>query len=279
MRPLCFFAFACSLLGAPLQIVRTLISDSDGGAALPAGFVYRPGETLFFSCRIAGYQKTPEEKIHLTYSVQALDPSGVPLLELFKNEISDEVTPQDKEWMPKIATEIAIPPLVASGTYKIVVKAEDLVAKGQTETTIPFEVRGHEVAPSETLTVRNFHFYRSEDARQPAEKAAYQAGDSVWARFDIVGFRYGAKNKIAISYAMSVLDSSGKVLWTQPEPNTEESESFYPKRYLPAALSIQIQPNTHPGEYTIAAEVEDAVGNQTTEVKGTFTVEQASDLK
>ena len=48
-----------------------------------------PGETLFFSCRIAGYAKTPEEKVHLAYSVQAFDPKGVPLTEIYKNEMID----------------------------------------------------------------------------------------------------------------------------------------------------------------------------------------------
>jgi hypothetical protein len=273
MRPILIFVSACSLFGAPLAIVRPIVSDSDGGAALPASFDHRPGETLFFSCRVTGYQKTPEEKIHLAYSVQAFDPKGVPLVELFQHEITEEVTPQDKDWMPKIQTEIAIPTLIASGTYKIMVKIEDLVAKTQAEIPVPFEVRGHDVAPSDQLAVRNFHFFRSEDDAQPLEKAAYRAGDAVWAKFDITGFRYGPNNKIAISYGMSVLDSSGKVLWKQPEPNMEETESFYPKLYLPAALSIEIQRDVRPGQYTIAAEVKDAIGNQTTEAKGTFTVE------
>ena len=72
MRPALLIVFASWLVAAPpLQIVRPILSDAEGGAALPASFEYRPGETLFFSCRIANYQKTPEEKIHLAYSVQS----------------------------------------------------------------------------------------------------------------------------------------------------------------------------------------------------------------
>jgi hypothetical protein len=273
MRPVLVLAFVSSLIAAPLEIVRPIVSDSDGGASLPAGFEHRPGETLFFSCRIAGYQKTSDEKIHLAYSVEAFDAKGVALTELFKNEINDEVTPQDKEWMPKIQTEVPIPPLVATGAYKIVIHVDDLVAKAKAELTVPFEVRGHEVAPSDTLTVRNIRFYRGEEDAQPLPKPVYRSGDAVWLKFDITGFRYGPKNKIDVSYVSSILDSTGKVLWTQPEATSEQTESFYPKLYVPAVFSITVQPNTRPGPYTIAAQVKDALGNQSYEAKATFTIE------
>jgi len=272
MRPLLILAFASSLLAAPFEIVRPIISDVEGGAAVPSSFEHRPGETLFFSCRVAGYQKTPEEKIHLAYTIQAFDPKGVPLDVLFKNDLVDEVTPQDKEWMPKIQTEVIIPPLVPSGAYKIQVTAEDLIAKTKAVLSVPFNVRGHEVAPSETLTVRNFRFSREEDA-QELDTPVFHSGDTLWAKFDITGFKYGTGNKVDISYSISILDGTGKVLWTQPEPSTEQTESFYPKPYLPAVFSIMIQKNTRPGDYAIMARVTDASGKQNHEAKAAFQVE------
>ncbi|HEV3333697.1 MAG TPA: hypothetical protein VG096_22085 [Bryobacteraceae bacterium] len=275
MRPILLLTFASSLLAAPapLAIVRSIISDSEGGAALPKTFDFVPGETLFFSCRISGFRQTAEEKIHLTYTVDVFDPAGVPLVEHFKNEIVDEVGPQDKEWMPKIATEIAIPPLIGSGAYTIVVKAEDFIGKANAELTVPFQVRARRVDRSDTLTLRNFEFLRSEEDTQPLETAAYRPGDTVWARFDITGFKYGPKNAIDVGYVVSILDGSGKVLWTQPEATTEQSESFYPKRYISGTLSITIQKNTKPGKYAIGVQVKDTVGTQTNEAKETFTVE------
>jgi hypothetical protein len=273
MRPALVIAFASCLGAAPLQVVRPILSDSEGGAALPTGFEYRPGETLFFSCRIANYQKTAEEKVHLAYSVEAFDPKGVPLVELFKNDISAEVAPQDKEWMPRIATEIAIPPLIAPGTYSIVIKAEDLVAKSKAELRVPFQVRGRRVGPSDTLTVENFQFFRGEDDTQPVEQPVYKSGDSVWTRFDVTGFRYGPGNQIDVGYVVSVLDSTGKVLWTQPEPTVERGGSFYPKLWVSASMSITIQKNTRPGQYFFSVEVKDGIGNQTYETKAGFTVE------
>jgi hypothetical protein len=273
MRSVLLFALVSPLLAAPLQVVRASISDSEGGAVLPASFEHIPGETLFFFCRVAGFQKTPDEKIHLAYSIEAVDPSGVPIVEPFRQDIMDEVTPEDKEWLPKIQTEVAIPPLAGSGTYKVLVTVEDLVAKTKAEAGIPFLVRGRDVAVSETLVVRNFHFFGSEDDTQPLEKAAYRPGESVWTQFDITGYKFGPKNKIDVSYVTSVLTDSGKVLWTQPQPAMEQSDSFYPKRYVPASMGINLQNNIRPGSYTIAVQVKDAVGGQTYETKETFTVE------
>ncbi len=268
--------FTCSVLcsAAPaLEVVRPIVAQSDGGVSVPSGYEHVAGETLFFSCRIAGYAKTPEEKVHVSYSVEAFDPQGVPLTEIYKNEMVTDVAPQDKAWMPKITTEIQIPPLVGAGTYKILVKIEDLVANAKAELSVPFVVRSKAVEPSDTLVARNFQFFRGEDDAQPIEKAVYRGGDAVFARFDIIGFKYGEKNRIDVSYLTSVISPSGKVLWTQPEPAVEQSESFYPKRYVVASMGITLLAKTTPGEYKIAVTVTDAVGKQTYETKQTFTVE------
>jgi len=150
---------------------------------------------------------------------------------------------------------------------------EDLVGKTKAELSVPFVVRGRDVESSDSLTVRNFQFFRSDEATQPLEKAAYRPGDGVWARFDLTGYRYGPGNKIDVSYVTSVIADSGKVLWTQPEPAVEQSESFYPKRYVAASMGITLQKNIRPGVYTIAVQAKDGVGNQTYETRQTFTVE------
>jgi hypothetical protein len=269
---LLFSALLCASPAA-LEVVRVSIATSDGGPPEPASYEYMPGETLYFTCRIAGFSKTPEEKVHVAYSVQAFDPKGVPLTEIYRNDMLTDVTPQDKEWMPKIATEIQLPPLIGGGTYKLVIQAEDVFGKTNTKHEVPFTVRGHAVETSDVLTVRNFHFFRSEDATEPAEKAAYKPGDSVWARFDITGFKYGDKNHIDVSYVTMVYSPSGKLLWTQPEPALEQSDSFYPKRYVQASMGINLLKDTKPGEFAIGVKVTDNVSKQTFEEKYKFTVE------
>jgi hypothetical protein len=275
MQSLLLLAFLPAFLApegpAALQIAKPVISQMEDGVADTPGFEHTPGETLFFTCRIANYSKTAENKIRLAYSIEAVDPQGVPLAELYKNELTDEVGPQDKQWMPKLQTQIALPPLLASGTYKIVVKANDLVANKSTQLDVPFQVRGRNVAPSDTLVVRNFRFYREENDTQPMAKPDYRSGDGLWARFDIIGYKYGEKNRIDVSYRISILGAAGKVLWTQPEPAVEQSDSFYPKRYVPASMGLSLQ-GTSPGEYVMSVLVKDAVGDRTCETKQAFTV-------
>ena len=267
-------AAAATAFGAsPLAVVRPAISESDGGAPDPPNYQHPPGQTLFFTCRIANFTKSSDEKFHVAYSVQAFDPRGVPLDKIYKNEVIDEAGPQDRDWMPKVETEVVIPPLVATGDYKIVVKVEDLLAHTSAAAELPFEVRGHAFQPADKVAVQNFRFLRHEDDLQAMDRAAYKPGDGVWTQFDITGFHYGPNNKIDVSYVASVIAPSGKVLWTQPEPAAEQSESFYPKLYIPADFGISLQPNIHPGTYTIAIAVKDAIGNQTCESRQDFTIE------
>jgi hypothetical protein len=274
MRFLLLALLPALLSAAPaLQILRPTVSQMDGGPPEPPGFEHVAGETLWIQCRVGGYAVSEDEKVHLKYSVQAFDAKGIPLDEAYSNEMKVEVSPQDKEWLPKIATSVPIPPLAAPGAYKIVVKVEDVLAKTTAEVPITFKVRGHPIEPSDTLVVRNFQFCRDEDCTQRAEQPIYKPGDGVFAKFDIIGYKFGAKNKVDVSYVTSVIAPSGKLLWTQPDPATEQSESFYPKTYVPASMGINLQKTIRPGEYAIGVQVKDAIGGQTYEGKFPFTIQ------
>ena len=49
-----------------------------------------------------------------------------------------------------------LPDILRPGSYKIVVKAEDLLAKTSADLTVPFEVSGRDVAASPTLVGQEF---------------------------------------------------------------------------------------------------------------------------
>lgn len=275
MRRLLILAFlpACLSAAPDLKVVQPVIAQMEDGDALPADFPHGPGETMFFSCRISGYTKSPDEQIDLKYSVQAFDPKGVPLDEIYENEMKEEIGPQDKDWMPKIDTQLQLPSILLPGTYKIVVKVQDVLAKAAVELVVPFGVHAREVAPSNTLTIRDFRWFHNDEERQPMARPLYHPGDAMWMKFDMTGFQYGPDNKIDVSYQASLVLASGKTIWTQPDPAGEQTQSFYPKPYITGEFGISLQKNFQPGTYTMAVTVKDAVGKQTHQGKFTFTVQ------
>jgi hypothetical protein len=212
--------------------------------------------------------------VRLAYSVQAFDVRGVAVAEITKDNLNAEVAPQDKEWLPKVDANITLPSLLFSGQYKIIAKVEDLVAKTSTELTVPFTVRSHDdVQPSDSLAVSAFRFLRNEDDNHAAERAAYRPGDHLWAKFAIVGFHSGSGNKVDVSYVTSILGPDGKTLWSQPQPESEQEDSFYPIPYIQAEMGIEIQPKIKPGQYQLMVQAKDAIGNQSCEIKQAFTIE------
>lgn len=272
MRSLLLVALLpAALCAAPaLQIVKPVISQSEGGPADAPGFEHVSGETLFFSARISGFAKTSDNKVHLSYSVQAFDPRGVALNEIYNNAILEEVTEQDKDWEPKIETEVEVPPLVPAGEYKIVVKAQDVYAETSTELPVTFRIRGQRMEPSDRLVVRDFGFYRGENDNQAMASPIFHNGANLYARWDITGYKYGESNKIDITYSVSILQ--GDKILKAFDPATEQSDSFYPRPWIPASFSVPLQ-KVVIGQYTILVRVKDAVGNATIESRHNFTVE------
>ena len=227
---------------------------------------------MFFSFQVDGF--TPAaDRIHLSYKLEAFDPQGVRIMAPVSAEIEEALAPEDKNWKPVVRQEIVVPPLAGSGTYKISISVNDMISKNTAAKDVTFEVKGRDVAPSDTLVIRNIRFYRNEDAAQPMETAAYRPGETVWARFDIIGFKYGPGNAIDVSYDVAVLGPGGKVLYTQPQADADRSQSFYPKRYVPAVMSLETRRDTHSGEYTIQLTAHDGIGQQTFEARQNFSIQ------
>ena len=259
---------------APLAIIKPSISDMEDGPGVVSGFTFVPGQFVYVTYHIGGFKASEEQKIHLSYKTDVFDPKGVRLIETLADQVETTLAPEDKNWKPIVRQQFLLPPIAPSGTYKITVQVTDDLAHGAAVTEdIPLTVRGREVAPSDTLAIRNFHFYRGEEDRDPLAIAAYKPGDTLWARFDIVGYKFGQHNSIDADYGISVVAPSGKVLFTQDKAAEEKSSSFYPKAYVPGSMNLSLQSNIRPGQYTIVLTARDHTGNQTCEAKADFTIE------
>lgn len=256
-----------------LAIVNSTLHQFEDGPRMEAGHRFIPGETVFFSFQARGFGKSKEELVHLRYEMDALDADDVRLVETNRGEVRTELTPQDKDWLPKVRWSFVIPPHAWPGTYRIRVRVRDELTGREAAVEIPLAVEGRRVEPSQTLVIRNFRFLREERDAEPLVPPVYHPGQSLWARFDITGFKIGDKNHIRVAYRISVLNAEGKLLYAQPEAAVEEDSPFYPKRSVPGLVSLQIQPGTPVGTYLMAVTVEDTVGGQTFETRESFRVE------
>lgn len=260
-----------------LLVVNQGVRQIEDGPLVALGTEFVPGETVYYSFQATGYTTAPGEsetrKVRLDYEIDVFDPKGTRLVETVKSVLDTAISVQDKDWKPTIRSEFLLPHFAPPGKYKISVKLTDALTKASSGVTDTFEVSGHAVETSTELAVRNFGFYRSEDDQKPLSVAAYRAGDSLFARFDMTGFRYGDRNTIEVSYDVAVLNSESKAIYSQPNAAVEKSYSFYPKPSVPGGMSLSLQPNMRKGEYMVILTVHDLVGHQTFEMKQTFQVE------
>ena len=272
---------AVTALAAPppkLAIVHPVFAQYEDGSPMAKDYEYMPGESIFFSCQIDGFARSPADKeesrkVFLSYRVEAKDARGVLIQAPATGKEDSAVSPEDKEWKPKIRETIVIPALADSGEYQLFIYVKDEVNLGTAEGHATFRVKGREVTPSDTLTVRNFRFLRSEDESKPLQVAAYRPGDAVWARFDMTGYKIGDANRLDIGYGLSVLAPDGKLAYSEPNAADQKEQPFYPQPYQPGVLSLNLAKDQPLGQYTIVLTVRDNVGKQTFETREKFSVE------
>ena len=270
------YAGSAAAADSKLTIEQAMLHQSEDGAPVPASFQFVPGDTVYFSCQFGGYKKVEKENkeiIYLTYSIEVRDQSGVLLVPADTDKIQTDVAAEDRNWMPKVRFSFSLPSFLASGEYQILVHAKDESSGGEASTRAQFTVLGKDVPPSDKLVVRNFRFLRGEDDQDPLSVRAYRPGDTVWARFEMTGYKLSEKNELDIEYGLTVLRPTGQATYTQPHAAEEKTATFYPQRYTPGVLSLNLPKDLKLGEYTIVLAVRDNLGGQTYETKEKFSVE------
>jgi hypothetical protein len=249
----------------------------EDGPILEATHQFLPGETAYFNTRLAGFAVagTGDEQrtTKLNWKVDVADPRGVPIVPPATGRISLPVHAEDKNWFPKFSHSFTIPPFAESGAYKITVSGKDEVGGTEFEKSITIPVRGITVEPSDKLTIRNLRFTRDEEGRVVLTPAVYQPGETLWARFEITGYQFGAKNHYAVEYGLAVLRESGERVFEQPSAAADSKDSFYPQRFVPGTVSLNLNKDVAPGDYRLLITSKDAVGNQTAETLGLFRIQ------
>jgi hypothetical protein len=274
-------ACGCPAIAAdkPFAVVHPVFASSEDGPPEASDEDFGPGETIYFSCQVEGYRKADKpddygkQNVSLKYQIEVRDKSGALLKPIKDEKIETTVTQEDKNWMPKLRDTIVVPPLADTGEYSVLIKISDELAKTTVEKQAIFHIKGRDVAPSDALVVRNFRFLRSEDDGKPLRFAAFRPGDSVWARFEMTGYKLGEKNQVDIEYGLTVLSEDGSVVYKEPQAANQKIQTFYPQRYQPGVLNLNLAKDQPLGKYTIVLAVRDNLGQQMYETRETFSVE------
>lgn len=267
--------FAGTLLAAPdLAVQRLSLHQYEDGPVLDSSYEYLPGETAWFSARITGFATQPQDldkRMHLSWTLEVRDPAGVLIDPPHQGEIQETLLPQDKDWVPKFLVDFMVPSFAPGGMYTIAVAVKDEIAGAQIPGELQFRVRGEALPEATSLGLRNFRFLAHEDDRFAMQPAVYHPGDTLYARFEIVGYSFEENHRFSVDYGMAIL-AGEKEVFSQPEAADESKEGFYPQRWVPGGFSLNLDKNVAPGMYTLVVTARDKLSGATQEGRETFEV-------
>lgn len=258
--------------GAGLSVAKAVLHfKQEDGPAIAADYQYYAGELLYLSFRIGGF-KVVKDAVNLRWQLVGVDPEGLLLAPPANGVIQEEISANDKEWLPKVAYTLPLPAQLMPGVYKLKIQVADENAQTAADKEVEFKVGGKPLPRVDRFSVLNLGFYRQEGDRQPMEEPRYRAGETLLARFQLAGFQLGGKNRFDVSYGLFILGASGQVLYSQEDAAADSGEPFYPRRLLNGALTLNLTAGVQPAEYTLVVKAKDRVGQTEAEARAQFKV-------
>jgi hypothetical protein len=264
--------------GHALTILEGGVQRSEDAPYVPKTFQFLPGEYVYFTFHIAGFATTKNEtteikSLSLEYEVTPMDANHLALTESEKGKITVDLASEDKNWTPKRRASFLLPSYVAAGEFYIHVVVRDLIAKTEAVRDYPFQLGGIQIGAASAIQAESFAFLRNEDDANALDLPAFAPGDTVWARFQMIGFKMESGNKYRLEYGIKILRPDGKTFLDEPKAAQVESDSFYPAQFVPGQLQITTPKNAAHGTYVLTLTVRDLVANQSFNLKRTFTIE------
>lgn len=255
-----------------LSVTQTILHfKQEDGPAIAADYQYYAGELLYLSFRVSGF-KAVKDAVSLRWQLVGVDPEGLLLAPPANGVIQEEISYNDKEWLPKVSYTLPLPAQLPPGVYKIKIQVTDENARTAADKEVEFNVGGRPLPRPERFSVLSLGFYKQEGDRQPMEDPTYRAGETLLARFQLAGFQLGEKNRFDVSYGLSILGASGKVLYSQEDAATDHGAPFYPRRMLNGALTLNLTAGVQPAEYTLVVKATDRIGQTEAEARARFQV-------
>lgn len=260
-----------------LRVVYTSYSRYEGGAPMAQPVTFLPGDQVVFRAKVSGFRAVEvgfqEYRINLTYEASATDFRGLAIGKTQSGEIREPIHKEDKEWLPTLEYKFLIPEMAEFGKAHIHLRIRDEASRQESVFDDYVQVNGKRLPALETISVINFGFYRRQEDSSPLPAGVYRPGNTLWAKFDLAGFRIEDQNHFQAGCDVQVRDSEGKVLFERPEAISEDAKPEYPQRYLPGTFSLEIRPGTPEGQYAIAVIAHDRLSGQSSESVFPFTID------
>jgi len=274
---ICVMAATFTASAKDLVIERATIHQIEDGPPVEQGYEFLPGETVYLSFRVSGYEaKEKEDEIRsilLSYTVSAIDAAGVTPFPGISGESKGDLRPEDKDWTPKVRRELILPDHAERGRYKLTIRVKDQISGAEAVREVFFQVRNKVVEPSEELVFRNFGFYRTENDRRAMTEPVYRTVDAVFVRFDATGYKLSEpKNSFEVEYGLQLTGPDEKNVIEQPVAAAEKFASFYPRRWLPVAFRLDLPKDPAKGVYKLKVQLRDKAAGKSVEMLREFTV-------
>src|SRR5690606_2631938 len=139
----------------------------------------------------------------------------------------EELAPEDDEWEPLVRYQAQLPHHLPAGTYAIQVEAKDELSGETAEGRLNVHVAGAPVIQSDELSVQTFTFSLTAGGAA-LRQAVYRRGRTIYASFDITGYKLGEGNSYELSSRLDLLNAKGEPKYSF-NPASEKGASFYPR--------------------------------------------------
>lgn len=253
-----------------LEIIRLDLLDSFAKYPIANDSVFAPGDTVNVAFNLKGYSESDTYRMKVSWKVSTTGPAKLPFAPGSDGLFDAELAPEDEEWEPLVRYQAQLPYHLPAGTYGIHVEAKDELSGATAEGDLEVHVAGAPVVRSDVLSVQNFTFSLTAGGTS-LRQAVFRPGATIFASFDITGYKLGEGNSYELSSHLDLLDAEGVQAYSF-NPASEKGASFYPRLSVPASFRFDLDPAIEAGVYTLVLTVTDVVGQQSLSTQETFEV-------
>lgn len=228
-----------------------------GPTGKTVGSTFEPGKEAFLQFRLGPVASNKQGHVDTQVNFVVKDSQGRPLLEPVLLELKEPFPGggNGRGELP-INFKLRLPAYVEGGDYIIEVVAIDRLGKQEIQDKIPFQVKGPKIPKGASLGVQDYRFRGEEGVKAEPD---YRPGETVYSKFNVLGFKLGEKNDVKLRLSLLVLDQKGQILLDRPNLLSIAEGFFYPPSYFPVNTRVNLAPGASAGNYTLNYSLHDEV--------------------